>query len=126
MSARNDNVVGRAPVWRDGEARVVSTEPDVTDNAAASRYEARLDGGPAVAGFAQYIRTHELIAFVHTEVDPSFEGRGVGSALARSALDAARADGQRVLAVCPFISGWISRHPAYADLLYQNRSRVSD
>jgi predicted GNAT family acetyltransferase len=96
----------------------------VEDAPAESRYLARADG--ATAGFAQYIRTPELIAFVHTEVDPSYEGQGVGSALARASLDEARAAGARVLAVCPFYSGWIARHPAYADLLYQNRSRVAD
>ncbi|WP_434599241.1 GNAT family N-acetyltransferase [Streptomyces sp. A5-4] len=98
----------------------------VIDAPAADRYEARLDGSDSVAGFTQYIRTHELIAFVHTEVDPAHEGRGVGSALARESLDAARAAGLRVLAVCPFSSRYLARHPEYADLAYQSRSRVSD
>lgn len=57
---------------------------EVADAPEAKRYEARVDGASAVAGFAQYIRTDELVAFVHTEVAPEYEGKGVGSALVRS------------------------------------------
>jgi predicted GNAT family acetyltransferase len=96
----------------------------VVDNAEASRYEAYVDG--QLAGIAEYIRTHNLIAFVHTEVDKAYEGRGIGGALARTSLDAARAAGSPVLAVCPFYTAWIARHPEYAPLLYTSRSRVSD
>ncbi|MFD6100181.1 GNAT family N-acetyltransferase [Nocardiopsis flavescens] len=92
----------------------------------AKRYEARVGGESRVAGVAEYIRTPELVAFVHTEVEPEYEGRGVGSALARTALDEARSANLRVLATCPFFAGWIARHPDYQDLLYQSRSRVSD
>ncbi|MFE9914653.1 GNAT family N-acetyltransferase [Micromonospora sp. NPDC005553] len=99
---------------------------EVTDAPEANRYEARVDGESRVAGVAQYIRTAELVAFVHTEVSPEYEGKGVGSALARTALDEARAAHLRVLATCPFIAGWIDRHPEYQDLVYQSRSRVSD
>ncbi len=48
-----------------------------------SRFEAHLDGD--LAGFAEYQLAEGLIVFTHTEVDESFEGRGVGSALARAA-----------------------------------------
>ncbi|NJQ00545.1 GNAT family N-acetyltransferase [Streptomyces zingiberis] len=99
---------------------------EVKDVPEAKRYEARIEGESGVAGFAQYIRTPELIAFVHTEVGPEHEGRGVGSALARTALDEARTANLRVLATCPFFAGWIARHPEYQDLLYQSRSKVSD
>ena len=56
--------------------------------------------------------------FTHTEVDPTFEGKGVGSALARFALDDVRADRHPPgAAACPFIKGWIGKHPEYADLV---------
>ncbi|RLL65765.1 GNAT family N-acetyltransferase [Streptomyces sp. Z26] len=98
----------------------------VDDAPEARRYEARVDGETEIAGVAEYIRTAELVAFVHTEVPAAYEGRGVGSALARTALDDARAAGLRVLATCPYFAGWIARHPEYQDLLYQSRSHVSD
>lgn len=88
----------------------------ITHNAEASRYEARLDG--ELAGFADYQLASGLIVFTHTEVDPAFEGQGVGSRLAQGALDDVRAGGDRkVLPLCPFIKGWIARHPAYQDLV---------
>lgn len=68
----------------------------------AKQYEARVEGESEVAGIAQYIRTTELIAFVHTEVSPEYEGRGVGAALARAGLDEARA--ARLL-VLPILRG---------------------
>ncbi|MEV1291970.1 GNAT family N-acetyltransferase [Pseudonocardia sp. NPDC049635] len=96
----------------------------VTDNRSASRFEAH--EGETLAGFAQYTRTSELVAFVHTEVDPAFEGKGVGSALAREGIASVEADGLRVLAVCPFIAGWLARHPEFAGLEYRAASRVTD
>lgn len=96
--------------------------PDVTLTHAPdqSRFEAHREG--ALAGFAEYQLTPDLYVFTHTEVDPSFEGQGIGGALARAALDHVREEGSRtVLAICPFIQAWIGRHPDYADLLYRAR-----
>lgn len=92
--------------------------PDVqvSHNAAAARYEARV--GPKIAGFAEYQLTRDLIVFTHTEVDPAYEGQGVGSALARVALDEVRGTDRKVLPLCPFIKGWIGRHREYVDLVY--------
>ena len=88
----------------------------VQDNTARHRFEAVDDAG-AVAGFAQYLRREDHIVFTHTEVDEAFEGQGVGSALARGALDAVRSEGLPVIAQCPFIKDFIERHPDYQDLL---------
>ena len=96
----------------------------VRDNPAQSRFEAEIDG--SFAGLAQYIRTDRLVVYPHTVVETAFEGHGVGSALARAALDDARTRSLSVLATCPFIHDWMQRHPEYADLAYQNQSRVSD
>ena len=82
-----------------------------------NRYEASLDG--ELAGFADYILTDGLITFTHTEIDPKFEGKGVGSALIRFALDDVRARGERkVLPICPFVKAWIGKHPDYHGLFY--------
>ena len=88
----------------------------VTLNQDEKRYEARVGG--ELAGSAYFDAADDLIVFTHTEVDDAFEGQGVGSALARFALEDVRADGRRkVVARCPFIKGWIDRHPDYQDLL---------
>jgi predicted GNAT family acetyltransferase len=89
----------------------------VTNNPDRNRYEARL--GDEAAGFAAYRLSPGVIAFTHTEVDDRFEGRGVGSALARAALDDVRETGEReVLPLCPFIKAWIERHPDYRRLVH--------
>ena len=59
----------------------------------------------------------DRIVFVHTEVLPEFGGAGVGSALAAAALDEARRHGLAVIPQCPYIRGYIDRHPDYADLV---------
>jgi predicted GNAT family acetyltransferase len=93
----------------------------VTDARELTRYEARVDG--KLAAIADYIPTDDLLAFTHTEVLPGFEGRGVGSALVRHALDDVRGRQVSVLAVCPFVSGWIARHADYGDLLYRSPTK---
>ncbi|WP_406270338.1 N-acetyltransferase [Actinacidiphila glaucinigra] len=93
----------------------------VADNPGKSRFEifdaAEEDGAEEVAGFAEYHLYRDQIAFIHTEVAPRFGGRGLGGALARAALDAARERGLAVLPFCPFIRGWIGKHPEYVDLV---------
>lgn len=90
---------------------------EVADVEAEQRYEARLDG--QLAGFAEYRRRDGRTVFTHTEVDDEFEGRGIGGALARGALDDVRARGELAVPVCPFIAAWIERHPDYQDLVDQ-------
>lgn len=102
----------------------MSADPTIVDLPGAARYEARV--GDEIAGFAEYIRTPKMVVFTHTEVDPIYSGKGVGSAIARKALDDAREAHAKVLPICPFISEWISRHPEYEDLVFENRSQVSD
>jgi len=55
----------------------------------------------------------ETYLFVHTEVDPQFRGLGVANRLARFALDDVRERGRTLVAICPFISAFIKRHPEY-------------
>ncbi|MFF7779015.1 GNAT family N-acetyltransferase [Streptomyces tanashiensis] len=97
-------------------------EPQVVDRPDTSRYEVLAgDDGTETAGFAEYHLSEDEIAFIHTETEPRFAGRGLGSLLARGALDDARARGLRVLPYCPFIREWIRKHPEYADLVPETR-----
>ena len=89
----------------------------VVDEPSRRRYEARI--GQEVAGFVEYHRQPGLITVLHTEVEPAFEGRGVGAALVRGMLDDIRRQQARVLAVCPFVSAYLQRHPEYADLVWK-------
>jgi uncharacterized protein len=90
-------------------------EVQVTDNPASSRYEARVDG--ELAGTLYYREQPDGLVLVHTQVDDAFEGKGVGGRLVAKALDDIRGRGLNVTPVCPFASGYIERHPEYADLI---------
>jgi predicted GNAT family acetyltransferase len=98
---------------------------EVRDNRDEVRYEVWTDG--QLAGFAQY-RLHDgRITFTHTEIDPEYEGTGLGSRLARGALDDVRNRALAVVPVCPFIAAYIKRHPEdYLDLVVPAmRARVT-
>lgn len=108
----------------------MTDEPHVTDVPERHRYEIRV--GDETAGFAEYaLRTDphgdgETIAFIHTEVDDAYAGQGLAGRLARAALDDARARGLAVLPFCPFIRGWIAKHPEYLDLVPAGRREQFD
>ena len=87
----------------------------VLDARDAGRYEAYV--GDALAAHVTYRLRGSRITFVHTEVDPAFEGRGVGRRLATWALDDVCGRGLAVRPRCPFIAAFIRRHPEYADLV---------
>ncbi|MCB0954287.1 MAG: N-acetyltransferase [Microthrixaceae bacterium] len=87
----------------------------VHDDPGHDRYLADMDG--EIAGEAVYLVRGERSLLVHTEVGDAFEGQGVGSALARHALDDARSRGLLVVPLCPFMAGYIERHPEYTDLV---------
>jgi predicted GNAT family acetyltransferase len=87
----------------------------VRDVPERNRYEAV--AGDTVAGFIEYRVAEGDRAFLHTEVSDEFEGQGIGSALARGALDDLRARGLKVRPFCPFVAGWIHRHDAYLDVV---------
>ena len=89
---------------------------DVTNAPEHRRYEARIDG--ELAGIAEYRASDRIVTFVHTQVMSAFEGKGVGSALVRGALDDVRAQGKKVRAVCPFVKGYVEKHSdEYGDLV---------
>ena len=89
--------------------------PTVVDVPEASRFEIRFDDRRA--GLAAYRLEPGLIVFTHTDIDPAHEGQGLGSVLVRAALDAARERGLSVRAQCPFVRGYLARHPEYRDLV---------
>lgn len=88
----------------------------VVDIPERSRFVLERDGEHI--GKAIYRREPGVITFTHTEVDPQIQERGLGSMLAKAALDAVAAEeGTRVVAQCPFIAAYIERHPEYQPLL---------
>jgi predicted GNAT family acetyltransferase len=95
----------------------------VTDAPARERFEARDEAG-AVVGFVTYQLTGSIIAYTHTEVDPAYEGKGVGSTLARAVLDDARGKGRTVVPICPFIADWVVKHPEYESIVVRSTRKI--
>jgi predicted GNAT family acetyltransferase len=93
----------------------VAERIDVADAPERDRYEVSVDG--EVVGFSAYRARPGLIAFVHTEVDERFEGRGLGDRLIRFALEDARARGLAVLPFCPFVKAFIEGHREFEALV---------
>ena len=87
----------------------------VIDVPERSRFEIRV--GDETAGFTGYRRAPGRITFIHTSIDPRFEGHGLGSELVRTALSNARAEGLAVLPFCPFVRSYIAAHPDELDLV---------
>ncbi|BCJ44247.1 N-acetyltransferase [Actinoplanes ianthinogenes] len=95
----------------------------VTDVPEKGRFEARDESG-APAGVLTYQVTGPIVVYTHTEVDPAFERQGVGSALARAAMDDARAKARTVVPMCPFVAEWLDKHPEYESLVARTTRRV--
>jgi predicted GNAT family acetyltransferase len=91
----------------------------VADDPGAQRYVITVDGVPA--GYVMYRDEPGKRVFLHTQVDGDRSGHGVGSTLARAALDDARAAGLEVVPRCPFVRAYIERHSEYRDLVAPKR-----
>jgi NAD+ kinase len=92
-----------------------SADAVVVDSFERQRYELLLGG--EVAGVLHYRRHGGRIDLMHTEIEQSFSGQGLASRLATAALEDARARATPVVASCPFVTGFLDRHPEYSDLL---------
>jgi predicted GNAT family acetyltransferase len=88
--------------------------PEIVDNPTKNRIELLVDG---LLSVIEYRRQGNTIYFLHTRVPPSLEGRGIASQMAKYALDAARARGDKVVPLCPFVSAYIQRHSEYQSLV---------
>jgi predicted GNAT family acetyltransferase len=102
---------------------MTDAQPDIAirDVPERHRYELTVDG--VVAGISVYRLADDVMVFEHTEVDEAYEGRGLGSRLARFALDDVRARGLRMRIECPFIRTYIRRHPEYDELRVRSAER---
>jgi hypothetical protein len=47
----------------------------------------------------------------HTGVPRSHEGQGLGGRLVRALIAAAKAEGVKIVPLCPYIKAWVRKHP---------------
>ena len=81
--------------------------------ATKGRFVIRL--GDEEAELTYSITTPSLIIADHTGVPDSFRGTGAGLALVQALVAAARADGFKVVPLCPFVNATRKKHPEWAD-----------
>jgi predicted GNAT family acetyltransferase len=82
--------------------------------ATKGRFVIRLGGEEAELTYS--ITTPSLIIADHTGVPDSFRGTGAGLALVEALVAAARADGFKVVPLCPFVNATRKKHPEWADV----------
>lgn len=93
----------------------MSLDPDIRDNEEARRYELTVDGETAMVIYNP-VAGGRLIT--ETLVPVALEGRGIASRMARHVLADLKAKGLVILPTCPFFSGYLKKHPEYADQVH--------
>ena len=83
-------------------------------SAADGKYSIAVDG--ETVGLAAVADRGNQRVFYHTEVEKRFGGRGLANILVGEALEATRADGKRVVAVCPMVAAFIKKHPEFSGI----------
>jgi predicted GNAT family acetyltransferase len=88
--------------------------PDVRDNTAQSRFEMMVEGQMALA---DYRRGGGKLMITHVETPPALQGRGVAADLMAGVVEAARAEGAKIVPICSYAAAYMRRHKEHADLL---------
>ena len=81
----------------------------VKDNRSQHRFELDTDGKLSIVAYQMV--DDETLALTHTEVDPSLEGKGVGSRLVQGVLEYAGRNNLKIVPICPFVATYLKRHP---------------
>jgi len=89
--------------------------PIVRDNVEHSRLEIGLGDGEVA--FAAYNLLPGAIRFYHTVVPESHGGQGLGTALIKAGLAAARERGLKVIPICPFFRAYLKKHVDEQDIV---------
>ncbi|WP_374969143.1 GNAT family N-acetyltransferase [Terrabacter sp. BE26] len=116
MTEQKGEQTGQTEGERDGASGGSSASVQVVDNPEKGRFELR--DGDDVIGVAAYALVpgggadqRERVVFFHTEVRPEYEGQGLAARLASYALDRTVESGRAIVALCPYIKAYVTRHP---------------
>lgn len=78
------------------------------------RFELRKDGHTA---YLSYQDNGDTLIYDHTIVPTALGGQGIGSQLAKFALDYTREQGKKVVPSCSFIAHYVQKNPEYQDII---------
>ncbi|HLW52991.1 MAG TPA: GNAT family N-acetyltransferase [Candidatus Angelobacter sp.] len=78
------------------------------------RFELESDGHVA---YLEYNLAGKVLQLIHTEVPDALRGKGMASELAQSALNWAREHQVKVDVICPYVAGYLAKHPEYSDIV---------
>lgn len=93
---------------------------EVRKNETNRLYEALIEG--EVVGNLAYEFSGDRVSLTHSFVDPDRRGQGVGSSLARFALEDLQGNDQEVSIYCAFVADYIKDHPESQGRLRIHRS----
>jgi len=90
-------------------------EPEIRREVTGSkgRYVFRLGADEAELTYS--ITSPVLVIADHTQVPDGLRGTGAGLALVTRLVQDARAEGFRIMPLCPFVNAQRKRHPEWAD-----------
>ena len=90
------------------------TGAPTTVTAEADQYTIAVEGKPV--GKAEFLDRDGRRVFTHTEVDQNYEGRGLATILIGEALTQTRDAGMPIVAQCPMVANYVSKHDEFKDL----------
>lgn len=79
------------------------------------RYWAVIDGQEAELTYS--ILSPQTIIADHTGVPEALRGSGIGLMLVERLVADARAEGVKIVPLCPFVKAQAARHPEWADVI---------
>ncbi len=83
---------------------------DIVHYPERNHFETVVDGTTA---YVAYLADETHLDIRHTIVPEAIGGRGIASALVRTAYDYARSHGLKPVATCSYAAVWLQRHPEY-------------
>lgn len=89
---------------------------EITDNAAAGRFEMPT---PAGLAFISYRQAGDIVSLDHAEVPTALRGSGLASQLVLGVFDMLRSSGRRMIPRCGYVRAVAQRHPEYNDIRAQ-------
>ena len=81
------------------------------NNTGNSRFEIQLEDGEFA--FLDYRYHKKDIVLMHTVVPDNHQGQGLAGKLAVEALTFAKSNKIPVVVYCPFVAGYLKKHPEY-------------